>query len=62
MHPHVLRHTCVRTVLDAGVDLRDVRITAHHADPCTTTRDDRSRTTLDRHPDHVLAAYTASST
>ena len=28
MHPHVLRHTHVTTVLDAGVDLRDVRIAA----------------------------------
>ncbi|MEV7431852.1 tyrosine-type recombinase/integrase [Nocardioides sp. NPDC092400] len=32
MHPHTLRHT-VTTMLDAGVDLRDVQIAARHADP-----------------------------
>jgi integrase/recombinase XerD len=35
-HPHMLRHTFVTTMLDAGVDLRDVRIAARHADPRTT--------------------------
>jgi len=33
MHPHMLRHTFVTTMLDAGVDLRDVQIAARHADP-----------------------------
>ena len=28
MHPHMLRHTYVTTMLDAGVDLRDVQIAA----------------------------------
>ncbi len=40
IHPHMLRHTYVTTMLDAGVDLRDVQIAAHHADPappCATT-------------------------
>ena len=37
-HPHMLRHTFVTTMLDAGVDLRDVQIAARHADPRTTTR------------------------
>jgi integrase/recombinase XerD len=32
MHPHMLRHTYVTTMLDAGVDLRDVQIAARHAD------------------------------
>jgi len=35
-HPHMLRHTFVTTMLDAGVDLRDVQIAARHADPRTT--------------------------
>jgi site-specific recombinase XerD len=38
--PHMLRHTFVTTMLDAGVDLRDVEIAARHADPapqCVTT-------------------------
>jgi integrase/recombinase XerD len=35
MHPHMLRHTFVTTMLDAGVDLRDVQIAARHADPRT---------------------------
>ena len=43
MHPHMLRHTFVTTMLDAGVDLRDVQIAARHADPRTTRRYDRAR-------------------
>ena len=42
MHPHMLRHTFVTTMLDAGVDLRDVQIAARHADPRTTMRYDRA--------------------
>jgi integrase len=33
-----VRHTFVTTMLDAGVDLRDVQIAARHADPRTTMR------------------------
>jgi integrase/recombinase XerD len=40
----------VTTMLDAGVDLRDVQIAARHRDPRTTTRYDRARQNLDRHP------------
>jgi integrase/recombinase XerD len=43
MHPHMLRHTYVTTMLDAGVSLRDVQIAARHADPRTTMRYDRAR-------------------
>ncbi len=49
-HPRMLRHTFVTTMLDAGVDLRDVQIAARHADPRTTMRYDRARQNLDRHP------------
>ena len=62
MHPHMLRHTFVTTMLDAGVDLRDVQIAARHADPRTTMRYDRARKNLDRHPNYLLAAYMASGT
>jgi len=62
MHPHMLRHTFVTTILDAGVDLRDVQIAARHADPRTTMRYDRARKNLDRHPNYILAAYMASGT
>ena len=62
MHPHMLRHTFVTTMLDAGVDLRDVQITARHADPRTTMRYDRARKNLDRHPNYILAASMASGT
>jgi integrase/recombinase XerD len=61
-HPHMLRHTFVTTMLDAGVDLRDVQIAARHADPRTTMRYDRARQSLDRHPNYILAAYMASGT
>jgi integrase/recombinase XerD len=45
MHPHMLRHTYVTTMLDAGVDLRDVQITARDADPRTTMRYDTAAKT-----------------
>jgi integrase/recombinase XerD len=60
-HPHMLR-AFVTTMLDAGVDLRDVQIAARHADPSTTMRYDRARTNLDRHPNYILAAYMSSGT
>ena len=60
-HPHMLRHTFVTTMLDAGVDLRDVQIAARHVDP-RITRYDRARQNLDRHPNYILAAYMASGT
>ena len=62
IHPHMLRHTFVTTMLDAGVDLRDVQIAARDADPRTTMRYDRARKNLDRHPNYILAAYMASGT
>jgi integrase/recombinase XerD len=62
MHPHMLRHTFVTTMLDAGVSLRDVQIAARHADPRTTMRYDRARKNLDRHPNYTLATYMASGT
>jgi integrase/recombinase XerD len=61
-HPHMLRHTYITTMLDAGADLRDVQIAARHADPRTTMRYDRARQNLDRHPNYILAAYMASGT
>jgi integrase/recombinase XerD len=62
LHPHTLQHTFATTMLDAGVDLRDMQIAARHADPRTTMRYDRARNQLDRHPNHILAAYLASGT
>ncbi len=38
------------------------KIAARHADPRTTMRYDRARTTLDRHPNYILAVYMASGT
>jgi integrase/recombinase XerD len=61
-HPHMLRYTFVTTMLDAGVDLRDVQIAARHTDPRTTMRYDRARQNLDRHPNYILAACMASGT
>jgi hypothetical protein len=54
--------TFMTTMLDAGVDLRDVQIAARHADPRTTMRYDRARKNLNRHPNDILAAYMASGT
>jgi site-specific recombinase XerD len=62
IHPHMLRHTFVTTMLDADADLRDVQIAARHADPRTTIRYDRARNNLDRHPNYILAACMASAT
>lgn len=62
MHPHMLRHTYVTTMLDAGIDLRDVQIAARHADPRTTMRYDRARNNLDRHANYILAAFMAAGT
>jgi len=62
LHPHMLRHTYVTTMLDAGVDLRDAQIAARHADPRTTMRYDRARKNLDRHANYILAAYMAAGT
>jgi site-specific recombinase XerD len=62
LHPHMLHHTYVTTLLDAGVGLRDVQIAAQHADPRTTMRYDRARRNLDRHPNYTLAAYMAAAT
>ena len=62
MHPHMLWHTFVTTMLDVVVDLRDTQIAARHADPRTTMRYDRARTNLDRHPNYILAAYMSSGT
>jgi integrase/recombinase XerD len=57
----MLGRTFVATMLDAGVDLRDVQIAARDADPRTTMRYDRARQNLDRHPNYILAAYIASA-
>jgi integrase/recombinase XerD len=62
MHPHMLRHTFVTTMLDAGVSVRDVQIAARHADPRTTMRYDRARKNRDGHPNYILAAYMACGT
>jgi len=59
-HPHMLRRAFVTTMLDAGVNLRDVQIAGRHADPRTTMRYDRACKNLDRHPNCILAAHMAS--
>jgi site-specific recombinase XerD len=51
--PHTLRHAFVTAALDAGVPLRDVQEAVSHADPHTTMRYDRVRTSLDRHATYM---------
>ena len=60
--PHTLRHAFITAALDAGVPLRDVQEAASHADPRTTMRYDRARTSLDRHATYIVAAYVAGAT
>ena len=59
--PHTLRHAFITAALDAGVPLRDVQEAASHADPRTTMRYDRARTSLDRHATYIVAAYVAGA-
>ena len=59
--PHTLRHAFITAALDAGVPLRDVQEAASHADPRTTMRYDRARTSLDRHAIYIVATYVAGA-
>jgi len=59
--PHTLRHAFITAALDAGVPLRDVQEAASHADPRTTMRCDRARTSLDRHATYIVATYVAGA-
>ena len=59
--PHTLRYAFITAALDAGVPLRDVQEAASHADPRTTMRYDRARTSLDRHATYIVAAYVAGA-
>jgi integrase/recombinase XerD len=58
---HTLRHAFITAALDAGVPLRDVQEAASHADPRTTMRYDRARTSLDRHATYIVAAFVAGA-
>jgi integrase/recombinase XerD len=59
--PHTLRQAFITAALDAGVPLRDVQGAASHADPRTTMRYDRARTSLDRHATYIVATYIAGA-
>ena len=59
--PHTLRHAFITAALDAGVPLRDVQEAASHADPRTTMRYDRARSSLHRHATYIVAAYLAGA-
>jgi integrase/recombinase XerD len=59
--PHTLRHAFITAALDAGVPLRDVQDAASHADPRTTMRYDRARSSLDRHATYIVSAYLAGA-
>jgi integrase/recombinase XerD len=56
--PHTLRHAFITS---SGVPLRDVQEAASHADPRTTMRYDRARSSLDRHATYIVAAYLAGA-
>ena len=59
--PHTLRHAFITAAQDAGVPLRDVQESASHADPRTTMRYYRARSSLDRHATYIVAAYVAGA-
>ena len=59
--PHTLRYAFITAALDAGVPLRDVQEAASHADPRTTMRYDRARTSLDRHATYIVAGFIAGA-
>ena len=59
--PHTLRHAFITAALDAEVPLRDVQEAASHADPRTSMRYDRARTSLDRHTTYIAATYIAGA-
>jgi Recombinase/Phage integrase family/Recombinase zinc beta ribbon domain len=59
--PHTLRHAFITAAADAGVPLRDVQEAASPADPRTTMRYDRARTSLGRHATYIVAAYVAGA-
>jgi integrase/recombinase XerD len=59
--PRTLRHAFITAALDAGVPLRDVQDAASHADPRTTIRYDRARSSLDRHATYTVTAYVAGA-
>ena len=47
--------------LTPGLPLRDVQEAASHADPRTTMRYDRARTSLDLHATYIVAAFIAGA-
>ena len=55
LHSHVLRHSFVTLLLDAGVPLAAVQDAARHASPETTRGYDRARNAYEEHPTHKLA-------
>jgi site-specific recombinase XerD len=57
--PHSLRRTFCTAGLVSGVPLRDMQYAMRHADSRTTLRYDMSRSNLDRHAAHAVAAYLA---
>lgn len=58
--PHALRRTFCTAGLLSGVPLRDMQYAMRHADARTTIRYDMSRSNLDRHAAHHVAAYLSS--
>jgi len=42
--------------------IRDAQEAASHSHPCTTTRYDSGRGSLDRHPTYIVATFVAGAT
>ena len=61
VHPHTLRHAAITAALDAGAPLRDAQVFARHSDPRVTTRYDRGRLNLDRHPSYLVSSFVAGA-
>lgn len=59
--PHLLRHSYITALLDAGVQPREAQVAARHAQLDTTMGYDRHRKNLDRHGVYAVAAFLSDS-